>query len=126
MSVVLVVDDNERDLRLSTALLVHAGHAVLGAEDAEKGLELARSGHPDLILMDLILPGMDGWEAVDALRADPATAAIPILVVSAFLGSQEQERALAVGCVGWIAKPFNHVSFLEMIGRALGGGAGQA
>jgi len=126
MSVVLVVDDNERDLRLSSTLLIHAGHAVLGVEDAEKGLELARSAHPDLILMDLILPGMDGWEAVAALKADPATAAIPILVVSAFLGSQDQEKALALGCVGWIAKPFNHVSFLETIGRALDGGVGRA
>jgi two-component system cell cycle response regulator DivK len=83
MARVLVVEDNPANMRLTTLLLRSAGHSVLRALDAETGLKLARGENPDLILMDIQLPGMDGFAATALLKQDPATASIPIITVSA-------------------------------------------
>jgi two-component system cell cycle response regulator DivK len=93
-------------MKLTTLVLQNAGHTALCAVDAETGLLLARSSHPDLILMDILLPGMDGLAATALLKADPATAAIPIIALTAMLTKIDEEKAIAAGCDAYIAKPF--------------------
>jgi len=106
MARILIVEDNPANMRLATFLLQSFGHAVLCAEDAEIGLTLAR-GQPDLILMDIQLPGMDGLAATALLKKDPATAAIPIIALTAMAQMEDQEKAKAAGCDGYIAKPLS-------------------
>src|SRR5436853_7796356 len=95
---VLVVEDNPANMKLAALLLRNAGHVVLCAADAESGLTLARAEKPDLILMDIQLPGMDGLAATALLKKDPATAAIPIIALTAMAMKQDQEKILAAGC----------------------------
>ena len=106
MARILVIEDNAATMKLTTLALRNAGHTALCAIDAEAGLVLARTGQPDLILMDVLLPGMDGLTAVALLKADPATAAIPIIVLSAMLTQGDEKRAKAAGCDAYLAKPF--------------------
>lgn len=113
MARVLVIEDNAANLKLAEFLLQSAGHAVLAASDAELGLLLALDERPDLILMDIQLPGMDGLEATRQLKADPRTAAIPVLALTALTMKGDEERILAAGCNGYIAKP---VSYRELLG----------
>ena len=87
-------------------LLRNAGHTTLSAADAETGLILARTARPDLILMDIVLPGMDGLAATALLKADPVTAAIPIIILTASLTKDDEEKARAAGCDTYIVKPF--------------------
>ena len=83
-ALVLIIEDNARNLKLARDILNHAGYETLEAENAEDGLELARARHPGLVLMDVQLPGMDGVQALGRLRADPATADIPVIALTAF------------------------------------------
>ncbi|MDB5218989.1 MAG: response regulator receiver, partial [Myxococcaceae bacterium] len=83
MGVVLIVEDNAANMKLASFLVEKAGHTVLTAVDAEAGLLLARERHPDLILMDIQLPGMDGMEAIRILKADDATRSIPVIALTA-------------------------------------------
>jgi len=108
MATVLVIEDNQANMKLACLLLGHAGHAVLCATDAETGLMLARTEHPDLILMDIQLPGMDGLAATALLKGDPATAAIPILALTAMAMKEDQEKSALAGCDAYIAKPLRH------------------
>jgi two-component system, cell cycle response regulator DivK len=107
MARILVIEDNAANMRLATRVLQNAGHTVLCAVDAETGLTLARTGQPDLILMDIVLPGMDGLAATRLLKKDPTTAAIPIIVLSAMLTKNDEGKAIAAGCDAYIAKPFD-------------------
>lgn len=103
----LVVDD-EAAIRLICRInLRDAGIEIAEAADGETGLSLARAQRPDLILLDIMLPGMDGWDVAEALAADPKTAEIPILFLSARLDEEDQLRAYEVGAVGYITKPFD-------------------
>ena len=102
---VLVVEDNALNLKLVRDVLGHAGYRVLEAGDAERGIELARAEAPDLILMDVQLPGIDGVEALGRLRADPETAGIPVAALTALAMKEDRERCLAAGFDGYLEKP---------------------
>ncbi|MEO8144256.1 MAG: response regulator [Betaproteobacteria bacterium] len=106
MAKILVVEDNALNMKYVIMLLHSAGHTTLQAADAEAGMALARTGQPDLILMDIELPGMDGLAATTLLKKDPATAAIPIIAVTAMTMRDDRYKAVAAGCDGYIAKPF--------------------
>ena len=95
-------------MKLAALLLHNAGHTVLRAEDAETGLTLARADHPDVILMDVQLPGMDGLAATALLKKDPATAAIPIIALTAMAMKSDQDRCLIAGCAAYISKPLRY------------------
>ncbi|MDB4873662.1 MAG: response regulator receiver [Gemmatimonadetes bacterium] len=115
MATVLVVEDNPANMKLATFLLESAGHTVLSAIDAEAGLTLARDEKPNLILMDIQLPGMDGLEATGLLKADDATRAIPVIALTALAMKGDEERIRAAGCDGYIAKPIAYKEFLATV-----------
>ena len=115
MAKVLVVEDNSTNMTLATFLLESAGHAVLSARDAEAGLTLARTEQPDLILMDIQLPGMDGLEAIGLLKGNPLTREIPAIALTALAMKGDEERILAAGYNGYIAKPMRYQEFLSTI-----------
>jgi two-component system cell cycle response regulator DivK len=112
---ILVVEDNPDNMLLSVMLLESAGHTVLSAIDAEAGLTLARTDLPDLILMDIQLPGMDGLEATALLKADPLTHRVPVIALTALAMKGDEERIRAAGCDGYIAKPIGIQDFLGMV-----------
>ena len=115
MATVLVVEDNVANMKLATFLLTSAGHTVLSATNAEAGLTLARDEHPDIILMDIQLPGMDGLEACAQLKADDATRDIPVIALTALAMKGDEDRIRAAGCDGYIAKPMRYHEFLATI-----------
>lgn len=119
MASVLVVEDNSTNMNLAVFLLESAGHAVLQAVDAETGLSLAKERLPDLILMDIQLPGMDGLSAIEKLKADPGTQHIPVIALTALAMKGDEERIRAAGCQGYIAKPFRYREFLALVGSHL-------
>lgn len=116
---VLVVEDHPLNLELALELLRDQGCRVLVAEEAETGLELARRERPDLILMDIQLPGMDGLTAIEHLKEDPGTHHIPVLTLSAHTMAGDREKALRVGAVGHLSKPLNTRTFIDDIARHL-------
>ena len=115
VTTILVVEDNPTNMKLSTFLLESADYTVLAATNAEIGLTLAREARPDLILMDIQLPGMDGLEATALLKADEATRGIPVIALTALAMKGDEERILAAGCDGYIAKPLDYKDFLATI-----------
>jgi two-component system cell cycle response regulator DivK len=121
MAKVLIVEDNSANMTLAVFLLQSAGHAVLSARDAEAGLTLAREEQPDLILMDIQLPGMDGLQATALLKRDDATRAIPVIALTALAMKGDEERIRAAGCDGYIAKPMRYQEFLATIAAQLVG-----
>jgi two-component system cell cycle response regulator DivK len=123
MATVLVVEDNPANMTLATFLLKSAGYAVLSATDAEAGLALARGEQPDLVLMDIQLPGMDGLQACALLKADIATRDIPVIALTALAMKGDEERIRAAGCDGYIAKPLAYREFLATIAAVLARGS---
>jgi two-component system cell cycle response regulator DivK len=119
MTTVLVVEDNPANMTLAVFLLESVGHRVLSAIDAEVGLTLAREEQPDLILMDIQLPGMDGLEATALLKASDATRAIPVIALTALAMKGDEERIRAAGCDGYIAKPMRYKEFLATVAAQL-------
>jgi two-component system cell cycle response regulator DivK len=119
MARVLIVEDNPANLTLATFLLQSAGHDVISATDAETGLTMARNERPDLILMDIQLPGMDGLEATVLLKADAATRGIPVIALTALAMKGDEERIRAAGCDGYIAKPLAYRDFLATVAAQL-------
>jgi two-component system, cell cycle response regulator DivK len=115
---ILYVEDNDDNVFMLRPRLERQGFRVLVATDGEGGLRLVREERPDLILMDLSLPGLDGWEATRRLKAGGATRAIPVIALSAHAMAGDRERALAAGCDDYDAKPVNLRRLLEKI-RAL-------
>ena len=115
MANVLLVEDNADNLKLATFLLQSAGHTVISASNAEAGLALARSDHPELILMDIQLPGMDGLEATGLLKRDVATRSIPVIALTALAMKGDEERIRAAGCDGYIGKPMRYKEFLAAV-----------
>ena len=116
---ILVVDDSQDMRDLLQRLLLRVGYRVVLAEDGQASLTQAKLHHPDLILMDLSLPDMDGWEAVRHLRKMPEFRAIPIIAITAHVSVQEAERAIAAGCTSHIGKPFNTKMLLQEVARLL-------
>ncbi|MDP9082979.1 MAG: response regulator, partial [Pseudomonadota bacterium] len=119
MATVLIVEDNAVNMELATFLLQSAGHTVLSAVDAESGLTLARDQHPNLILMDIQLPGMDGLEATGLLKRGAATQSIPVIALTALAMNGDEERIRAAGCDGYIAKPMRYREFLAAVAAHL-------
>ena len=119
MATVLIVEDNPANMTLAVFLLESAGHRVLTAIDAESGLALARSAIPDLILMDIQLPGMDGLAATTQLKRDGATRAIPVIALTALAMKGDEERIRAAGCDGYIGKPMRYKEFLSTVAMHL-------
>jgi two-component system cell cycle response regulator DivK len=115
MANVLIIEDNPANMTLATFLLQSAGHSVIAARDAETGLTLARAQQPDLVLMDIQLPGMDGLEATALLKGDEATRDIPVVALTALAMKGDEERIRAAGCDGYIAKPLAYRDFLATI-----------
>ncbi|MCY7380254.1 MAG: response regulator [Gemmatimonadaceae bacterium] len=115
MANVLIIEDNPANMRLATYLLESAGHGVLSAVDAEAGFALARNEQPDLILMDIQLPGMDGLEATMLLKRDETTRHIPVIALTALAMKGDEERIRAAGCDGYIAKPMRYADFLATV-----------
>ena len=120
MARVLIVEDNPTNMTLAIFLLQSVGHTVLNATDAEAGLALAREERPDLILMDIQLPGMDGLQATTLLKGDPATRAIPVIALTALAMKGDEERIRAAGCDGYIAKPMRYQQFLATVAAEVG------
>src|SRR5258707_12054716 len=102
---VLIIEDNQLNLELITDLLEAKGFSILQARNAEDGLRLARQKLPDLILMDISLPGMDGLAATRTLKADPATCRLPVIALTAHAMRGDEAVALAAGCDGYLTKP---------------------
>ena len=120
--VILVVEDNERNLKLLRDVLEYAGYDVRVARTGEDGVTLAVKEPPDLVLMDLQLPGIDGMEALRRLRESPRTADIPVVAVTAQAMKQDRERALAAGFNGYVEKPISVRAFPDQVRGFLSGG----
>jgi len=106
-------------MTLAVFLLESAGHTVIKSTDAEAGVTLAKTEQPDLILMDIQLPGMDGLQATVLLKKDEATRSIPVIALTALVMKGDEERILAVGCDGYIAKPISYREFLATVAEQL-------
>lgn len=119
---ILVVDDNATNLRLASEVLELDGYEVVRAEDAEQASALLETLRPDLILMDIALPGMDGLTLTGRLRQIPRLAGVPIVALSAFAMKGDEEKALAAGCDGYITKPINTRTFAGEIAAYLAKG----
>ena len=119
MAKILIVEDNPANMTLAVFLLKSAGYAIVSAIDAEAGLAVARAERPDLILMDIQLPGMDGLQATALLKADEATRAIPVIALTALAMKGDEERIRAAGCDGYIAKPLAYKQFLATVSAQL-------
>lgn len=117
---ILVIEDNPANMKLACLLLRNAGHGVLTATDAESGLSMARVDRPDLILMDIQLPEMDGLSATALLKQDAATASIPVIAVTAMAMTSDRQRTLDAGCDGYISKPLRYRELYALIDRLLG------
>jgi CheY-like chemotaxis protein len=121
-AVVLIVEDNPRNMKLVRDVLNHGNFRTLEAASAEEGLVLARAAQPALVLMDVQLPGMDGVEALGHLRADPATAGLPVVALTAFAMKDDRERFLAAGFDGYLEKPLDIRRLPAQVAEALAGG----
>lgn len=116
---ILVVEDTPANMKLATMLLIKAGYEVLQAVNAADAIALAQERIPDLILMDIQLPGMDGLTATRLLKETIATRHIPIVALTAFAMKGDEEKIMAAGCDGYIAKPIQYHQFLAEVGRQL-------
>lgn len=116
---ILVVEDNAANMVVAMALLKPAGYAILQATTAEEGIAIAKAETPDLILMDISLPGMDGLTATSLLKEDARTERIPVLALTAHAMKGDEEKAFAVGCAGYITKPIEKKLFLAEIARVV-------
>ncbi len=117
--IVLVVDDNQLNLDLVTDVLEAAGYVVRQAGSAEAALEEARTVRPDLILMDIGMPGMDGYAAVKALKADPPTRRIPVVALTAYAMAGDEQRARDSGFDGYVTKPIQTRTLAATVARLL-------
>ncbi|WP_268796955.1 response regulator [Pseudomonas huanghezhanensis] len=119
MAQILIVEDNAANMRLACLLLNNAGHDVLCAADAETGLALARELQPQLVLMDLQLPGMDGLAATSLLKKDARTAAIPVVALTAMAMKEDEEKTRLAGCDAYIVKPLRYQELYRVIDTLL-------
>jgi two-component system cell cycle response regulator DivK len=122
MATVLVVEDDPANMKLALLLLRSAGYQVLQAADAQSALTLARSARPDLVLMDIRLPGMDGLAATRVLKQDALTRDIKIIAVTGLAMAGDAQRAIDAGCDGYLSKPISYESFRATIEQVLSQG----
>ena len=122
MNTILIVEDNEKNMKLARDVLQAKGYATLEAVTGEEGVRVAIDKKPDLVLMDIQLPGIDGIEALRQVRADPACAAIPIVAFTASVMQSDRSQIQAAGFDGFLSKPINLKEFLETIKRLLESG----
>ena len=116
---ILVIEDNEQNLYLTTFILEKRGYEVIQASEGSEGIRLASQTTPDLILLDIQLPGMDGYEVAHALRNNLALEGVPIVAVTSYAMVGDRERALAAGCSGYVEKPINPETFAAEIAMSL-------
>lgn len=121
---ILVIEDQPDNRRIVRDLLTSVGYAMVEATDGESGVRLVAEQRPDLILMDIQLPGIDGYEATRRIKADPALCQIPIIVVTSYALSGDDARAMAAGADDYVAKPFSPRHLLAMIRKHLGDAPG--
>ena len=114
---ILIVEDNPMNLELATDLLEASGYVIIQAGTAEEGIKLTRAEFPDLILMDVGLPGMDGLEATGNLKQDPTTKDIPVIAMTAHAMRGDEEKAVAAGCSGYITKLIDTREFPKAVAR---------
>jgi two-component system, cell cycle response regulator DivK len=117
---VLIVEDNELNMKLFHDLLEAHGYQILQTRDGMEALQIARDHKPDLILMDIQMPVMDGYEATRRIKANPELKAIPILAVTSYALSGDEDKARAAGCDGYIAKPYSPRQMLAKVREILG------
>jgi two-component system cell cycle response regulator DivK len=120
MSKILLVEDNEMNRDMLTRRLERKGYEVVIAVDGQAGIDMASSAGPDIILMDLSLPVIDGWEATRKIKADPATQSIPVIALTAHAMAGDEQKALAAGCNDYDTKPIDLKRLLGKIGKLLG------
>lgn len=120
MARILVVDDDPDILSIMSVALRAMGHQVEEAVNGHQAVALARSAHPDLIFMDLMMPGMDGYQATRLLKAEQGTAAIPVVALTAKAMRGDEEEGRRAGLDGYVTKPFRISRVLETVGRFLG------
>jgi len=123
MANVLVVEDNPSNMKFTRFLLERAGHHVIESGDASAAIQLARTYLPDLVLMDVQLPGVDGLTATRLLKDDPELRHIPVVALTALAMHGDEARILAAGCDGYIAKPIDYRDFLQQVADLVGDGA---
>ena len=116
---VLVTEDNPLHMRIFKLNLTFSGFTVVEAENGEKGAELAAREHPDLILVDLSLPKIDGWEMIQRIKADPQTRDIPVIVVSARRPQDEAARAAMAEIVAYVSKPFDPEALMALVQQTI-------
>jgi two-component system cell cycle response regulator DivK len=114
---ILLIEDNAENRYLVTFLLEHRGHEIISAESGPVGLELAAQIHPDLIILDIQLPGMDGHSVARALKGNPLLKHIPIVAVTSYAMAGDREKCFAAGAEGYIEKPINPESFVAEVER---------
>jgi len=112
---ILVIEDNLDNLEMVSFLLERGGFQTISATDGRSGLETARTDQPDLILMDLTIPEIDGWHLAQQLKQDPATAKIPLLAMTAHILPGDRKKAMDSGCDGYITKPLDIPNFIPTI-----------
>jgi CheY-like chemotaxis protein len=117
---VLLVEDNEDSRRVYRTILEHYGYEVIEAVDGEEGVRLARRERPDLILMDVSIPLLDGWQATRILKAEPATSHIPIIALTAHAMQSDRQMATEVGCDGYLAKPVSPREVADTVRQWIG------
>jgi CheY-like chemotaxis protein len=117
---ILIVEDNPDNQTIYRTILEHFGYGVLTANNGDDGIRLAREGHPDLILMDVSIPIIDGWEATKILKADPTTANIPVVALTAHAMAADRAKAAEVGCDGYLAKPVEPRRVIEEVQKFVG------
>jgi len=120
MAKILLVEDNEMNRDMLSRRLTRSGYTVVIAEDGQQGVDMAASETPDLILMDMSLPVMDGWEATRRIKQSGATNSIPVIALTAHAMSEDRDQALAAGCEDFDTKPVELDRLLEKINRLLG------
>jgi two-component system cell cycle response regulator DivK len=116
---ILVVEDDADNRRIVVKVLTVEGYEVMEATDGRSALATARKEHPDLIIMDLAMPGLDGWQAATQLKSDPKVADIPIIALTAFAMRGDEEKAREAGCDGYLSKPCRPQTIREVVRRYL-------
>jgi two-component system cell cycle response regulator DivK len=119
MATILVVEDNAQNLKLAVLVLQKAGYSVLSAASGEAGLRIAREERPELVLMDIQMPGMDGLAVTRLLRENPDTSSIKVIALTALAMKGDAERILSSGFDGYLAKPFQYHELVDLVKRTL-------
>ena len=122
MSLVLIIEDNEKNMKLARDILQAKGYKTVEAETGEEGVKLAKERKPDLVLMDIQLPGINGIEAFRQLRAEAATAKIPVVALTASVTPTDRSQITAAGFDAFISKPISLKEFVETVKRLVEGG----